>query len=91
MGAAVRAHVREMPTRDLDLVRDSVQGEKRAERRLMELSGVFPLHKNRMSGAKFADIMIPNILPKFLKLTSEILLGFSPVNSATTARSRVPR
>ena len=44
-----------------------------------------------MAGAEFADVMIPNVLPEFLELTTEILLGFLPVNGAPTAWDRVPR
>ena len=42
-----------------------------------------------MAGAEFADVMIPNVLPEFLELTTEILLGFLPVNGAPTAWDRV--
>ena len=90
MGVAVRAHVREVPARDLNLVRDSVQSKERAERRRVELGRIFPFRENLMAGAEFADVMIPNVLPEFLELTTEILLGFLPVNGAPTAWDRVP-
>ena len=90
MGVAVRAHVREVPARDLNLVRDSVQSKERAERRRVELGRIFPFCENLMAGAKFANVMIPSVLPEFLELTTEILLGFLPVNGAPTAWDRVP-
>jgi hypothetical protein len=79
MGVAVCAHVREVPARDLNLVRDSVQSKE------------LPFRENLMAGAKFANVMIPNVLPEFLELTTEIILGFLPVNGAPTAWDRVPR
>ena len=91
MAVAVRAHVREMPARDLNLIRDGVQGEKRAERHQVELTRISSFRENLMAGAKFANIVIPKILPEGLKLTTEILFGFLPVNGAPTAWGRVPR
>ena len=91
MGVAVCAHVREGPARDLNLVRDRVQSQERAERRRVELWRMFPLREDLMAGAEFADVMIPNVLLEFLELTAEILLGFLPVNGALTAWDRVPR
>ncbi len=90
MGVAVRAHVQEVPARDLNLVRDSVQSKERAERRRVELGRIFPFRKNLMAGAEFTDVMIPNVLPEILELTTEMLLGFLPVNGAPTAWDRVP-
>ncbi len=90
MGVAVPAHVREVPARDLNLVRDSVQSKERAEQRRVELGRIFPFRENLMAGAEFADVMIPNVLPEFLELTTEILLGFLPVNGAPTVWDRVP-
>jgi hypothetical protein len=62
MCVAVRAHVREMPARDLNLVRDSVQSQERAERRRVELGRIFPFRKDLVAGAEFSDVMIPNVL-----------------------------
>ena len=91
MGVAVCAHVREGPARDLNLVRDRVQSQERAERRRVELWRMFPLREDLMAGAEFADVMIPNVLLESLELTAEILLGFLPVKGALTAWDRVPR
>ena len=44
-----------------------------------------------MAGAEFVDVVIPKILPEGLKLTTEILFGFLPVNGAPTAWGQVPR
>jgi len=46
VGVAESALVREVPARNFYLVRDRVQGEKRSERRGVELPGVFPFGKN---------------------------------------------
>ena len=91
MGVTVRVLVREMPTRDLNLVRDGIQGEKRAKRCRVELTGIFPFRENLMARTKFADVMIPNVLPEGLELTTEELLGFLPVDGALTAWGRVPQ
>ena len=91
MGVAVCAHVREVPARDLNLVRDSVQSQEQAERRRVELGRIFPFREDLMAGAEFTNVMIPNVLPEFLELTTEVLLGFLPVNGAPTAWDRVPR
>jgi hypothetical protein len=91
MAVAVRAHVREMPARDLNLIRDGVQSEKRVERHQVELTRISSFCKNLMAGAKFAIVVIPKILPEGLKLTTEILLGFLPVNCAPTVWDQVPR
>ena len=91
MGVTVCAHVREGPARDLNLVRDRVQSQERAERRRVELWRMFPLREDLMAGAEFADVMIPNVLLESLELTAEILLGFLPVKGALTAWDRVPR
>jgi hypothetical protein len=44
-----------------------------------------------LSRRPYGDVMIPNVLPEFLELTTEILLGFLPVNDAPTAWDRVRR
>ena len=44
-----------------------------------------------MSGAEFIDIVIPKILREGLKLTTEILLGFLPINGAPTVWGQVPQ
>ena len=44
-----------------------------------------------MARAEFVDVVIPKILPEGLKLMTEILVGFLPVNSAPTAWGQVPR
>ena len=91
MALAVRPHVQEMPARDLNLIRDGVQSEKRAERRRVELTRISSFREDLMAGAEFVDVVIPKILPEGLKLMTEILLGFLPVNGAPTAWDQVPR
>ncbi len=80
-----------MPARDLNQVRDSVQSQERAEQCRVELGRIFPFPEDLMAGAKFANVMIPNVLPEFLELTTEILLGFLPVNGAPTVWDQVPQ
>ena len=90
MCPAVVARVWKSRARDLNLIRDRVEGEERAKRRRNELTRVLALSQNPVTGAKCADIMGADVLAEFLELATEVVCRFSSVSGAATTRYRVP-
>ena len=89
---AVPARVRKMPTRNLDLVRDRVQSEKRSKRRGEKLSRVFPFRQDSMARAERSNIVITDVSPERFKLMAKVFFGCLPIfERAHAARDRVPR
>ena len=91
MCPAVVARVWESRARDLDLIRDRVEGEERAKRRRDKLTRVLALSQNPVTGAECADIMGADVLAEFLELAPEVICTFSLVSGAATTGYRVPR
>ena len=83
-------HVGKVPTRNLDLMRDTIKGEKSLQRRQIKLTRVRAVGIHPVGPSKFHDGVVTDFLSEGLQLATEIFLRLLVVLSAPTAFGQVP-